>query len=140
MADRAKQRSTSPLAVIDGGKSPLTAEQRSAVSALTEVVRALPPEQIEVLLGLVEEIRREVYLEKMRPYVLPVIKVLAEVISGWESDGVYEFARAWISTLISRQDGFSWPACNGAQKNEHRRKVQAEMTRRSIFLFAPHPW
>jgi hypothetical protein len=69
-----------------------------------------------------------------------VIKVLAEVISGWEPDGVYEFARAWVSTLISRQDGFSWPECNAAQKSEHRRKVEAEMTRRGIFLFDPRPW
>jgi hypothetical protein len=140
MADRAKQRSSSTLSVIDGGRKPLTAAQREAVSELTEVVRALPPEQLEVLLGLVEQIQRENYLEKIRPYDVPVIKVLAEVVSGWEPDGVYEFARAWVSTLISRQDGFSWPECNTVQKDEHRRKVVAEMTRRGIFLFAAHPW
>jgi hypothetical protein len=134
MADRAKQPSPSQLAVIDGGKRPLAAEQRGAISRMTDVIRTLPPEQLEVLLGLVEEIGREGYLGKIRPYDLPVIKVLAEVISGWEPDGVYEFARAWVSTLISRQDGFSWPDCNAAQKSEHRRKVEAEMTRRGIFL------
>jgi hypothetical protein len=140
MADSAKQRSSSLLAVIDGGKRRLTAQQRGAVWEMTGVIRTVPPEQIEVLLGLVKEIRREDYLEQIRPYDLPVIKVLAEVISGWEPDGVYEFARAWVSTLISRQDGFSWHECNAAQKNEHRRKVEAEMTRRGIFLFEPRPW
>ena len=140
MADHAKQRSPSQLAVIDGGRRPLTAEQRGAVSEWTEVVRALSPEQLEVLLGLVEEIRRDDYIEKIRRHDLPVIKVLAEVISGWEPDGVYEFARAWVSTLVSRQDGFSWPECNAAQKDEHRRKVEAEMTRRGIFLLDPRPW
>ena len=140
MADRAKQRSASPLAVIDGGKRPLTAEQRGAVSEWTDVVRALPPGQLEVLRGLVDEIRQEDYLEKVRHHDLPVIKVLAEVISGWEPDGVYEFARAWVSTLVSRQDGFSWPECNAAQKDGHRRKVEQEMTRRGIFLFEPRPW
>jgi hypothetical protein len=139
MADRAKQPFPSQLAVIDGGRRPLTGEQRCAVSEMTDVIRTLPPEQLETLLGLVGEIRREGYLEKIRAYDLPVIKVLAEVISGWEPDGVYEFARAWVSTLISRQDGFSWPECNATQKSEHRRKVQAEMTRRGIFLFDPSP-
>ena len=137
MVERAKQPFPSPLAVIDGGRRPLTAQQRGAVSEMTDLIRTLPPEQLDSLLGLAKEIQREGYLEKIRAYDLPVIKVLAEVISGWEPDGVYEFARAWVSTLISRQDGFSWPECNAAQKSEHRRKVEAEMTRRGIFLFEP---
>jgi len=82
MADRAKQPSPSRLAVLAGGKRPLTTQQRVAVSEMTDVIRSVPPEQIEVLLGLVKEVQRENYLEKIRPYDLPVIKVLAEVISA----------------------------------------------------------
>ena len=132
MADRAEQPAPSPWPVLEGGKTPLSSKHREAVSRLTEIVRELPPEQLETLINLGEELRKEDYLAKVRGFDVPVIKVLAEVISGWESDGVHEFARAWVSTLVSREDGLNWADCDVRQKQEHRQKVAAEMARRGI--------
>jgi len=115
----------------------LSAEQREAVSELTDMVRDLPADEVKALLWLTDEFRKENYLAKVRSYDIPVVRVLAEVISGWDPDGVYEFARAWVSTLIARQDDFSWADGSAAQKTEHRRKVEAELTRRGICYFGP---
>jgi len=115
----------------------LSAEQREAVSELTGIVRDLPYDELKALLWLMGEFRKENYLAKIRSYDIPVVKILAEVISGWEPDGVYEFARAWVSTLIAREDGFTWAEGSATQKQEHRRKVEEEMTRRGICYFDP---
>ncbi len=137
MAGGAQQPSLSSWPVIQGGRSSLSAEQREAISELTHLVRDLPEDEVKALLWLVGEFREESYLVKVRSYDIPVIKILAEVISGWDPDGVYEFARAWVSTLVAREDGFSWAECSPTQKQEHRRKVEAEMTRRGICYFDP---
>lgn len=130
MAEPLKKQST--WTVLPGGVSPLSAEQRRAVAAVTDVVRGLPPRQVKLLVMLVDEFRRDGYLERARSSDLPAVKILAEVISGWEQDGVYEFARAWVSTLVSRQDGFDWADCNPDQKQQHRRQIDEELTRRGL--------
>ena len=137
MAGGAQHPSPSPWPVIQGGRSALSAEQREAVSELTGKVRPLPADDLKALLWLMEEFQKESYLAKVRSFDIPVIRILAEVISGWDPDGVYEFARAWVSTLIAREDGFSWAECSPTEKEGHRREVDAELTRRGICYFGP---
>ena len=117
---------------IEGGRAPLSKRQRQAVSFFTDVVRGLPDEQITALIELLFEFRADSYLDRVRPYELPTLKILAEVINGWEPDGVYEFTVAWVSTLVSRQDGFDWTDCTPFEKAEHERRIQVEMQRRGV--------
>lgn len=135
MAKPAKQGSAWP--VLQGGVSPLSAEQRRAVSAVSQAVRDLSSEDAEMLVRLIEEFRRDGYLGRLRSFDLPAVKVLAEVISGWEEDGVYEFARAWVSTLVARQDGFTWSDCDPGEKQRHRQRIEAEMVRRGLAWPSP---
>ena len=117
---------------IDGGRAPLSKRQRQAISFFTDAIRDMPEEQATVLIELLFEFRAESYLDRVRPYELPTLKILAEVINGWEPDGVYEFTVAWVSTLVARQDGFDWSDCTPPEKAEHERRIQVEMQRRGV--------
>lgn len=96
------------------------------------IIRELSPAQAEVLVALIDEFRRDDFLQRVRDVDLPAIKILADVINGWDPDGVYEFARAWTSTLVAREDDFQWSNCDAEDKEEHRRRVEAEMARRGL--------
>ena len=121
-----------PLTFVRGGEKTLSAAQRTAVAQAAGIIRNLSPAQAEVLVALIDEFRRDDFLRRVRDVDLPAIKILAEVINGWDPDGVYEFARAWTSTLVAREDGFQWSNCDADDKEEHRRRVEAEMSRRGL--------
>jgi hypothetical protein len=127
MAEDQKPRK---LSVVGGGQQTLSPEQSRALARLASVIRSLPPQQAGALVDLVEEFGADGYLQRMRAVELPAVKILAEVINGWEPDGVYEFARAWASTLVAREDGFEWDRCNEAERRAHRQRVLAELARR----------
>jgi hypothetical protein len=118
------------LTVIDGKAPSLTNEQRAAVTLLTGVVRGLSSDQLLVLLRLIEEFRKDGCLENLRETDLPPLRILAEVLSGW----VYEFARAWTSTLVAREDGFDWLTSGADEKEYHRDRIAEEMERRGVRL------
>jgi len=118
--------------VVEGGKVPLAGHQLRAVSHLADLVRGMTPAEVDALVALVHEFSRDRYLSRVRTYELPAVKILAEVINGWDADGVYEFARAWTSTLVAREDGFDWSHCTGEEKSSHCRRIRAEMNRRGM--------
>ncbi len=118
------------LPVIDGGRETLSPEHRRAISHFADVVRELTPSQVRSLLTLLDEFLEDDYVQRVRGVDVPAVKILAEVINGWEPDGIYEFARAWVSTLIARHDGFDWERSNEAERREHRFRVLAELQRR----------
>lgn len=118
------------LSVIDGGRQTLSPEHRQAISHFADLIRELPPEQVRALGKLLDEFAQDGYLERMRGFEPPAVKILADVINGWEPDGIYEFARAWVSTLVARQDGFDWERCSEAERQAHRFRVLAELQRR----------
>lgn len=120
------------LAVVRGGEKTLSATHGTAVAQAAGIIRDLSPTQAEVLVALIDEFRRDGSLQRVRDFDLPAVKILAEVINGWDPDGVYEFARAWTSTLVSRLDGFHWSTCDAKDKEEHWRRVQTEMARRGL--------
>lgn len=120
------------LSLVRGGAASLSAEQRAAVTLLTGVVRALPPRQLVTLLRLVQELRKEHFLDQIRETDIPALRILAEVISGWDEDGVFEFARAWTSTLIAREDGFNWATADSEEKACHRERITEELVRRGL--------
>ncbi len=121
-----------PFPVLEGGVRTLESGQRDALTEITHTLRALPPEQAHTLARLVSEMARDGYLARAREYEIPVVKILAEVLNGWEASGVYEFAKAWTSTLIARQDDFEWDGANEREKEIHRRRIRAEMSRRGL--------
>ena len=125
-------RGRAPLTVIRGGEKTLSAAQRTAVAQAAGIIRGLSPAQAEILVALIDEFRRDGYLQRVRDIDLPAVKILAEVINGWDPDGVYEFARAWTSTLVACEDGFQWAKCDAEDKEEHRRRVEAEMAKRGL--------
>jgi hypothetical protein len=118
------------LPVIDGGRATLSPDQRRAISHFADVIRELSPQQVAALVKLVNEFLDDDYLQRVRGFEVPAVKILADVINGWEPDGIYEFARAWVSTLVARQDGFDWERCSDAERQEHRYRVLAELQRR----------
>lgn len=118
------------LPVIDGGRETLSPEHRRAISHFADVIRELSPEHVRALVKLLDEFLDDDYLLRVRGFELPAVKILADVINGWEPDGIYEFARAWVSTLIARQDGFDWERCSDAERQAHRFRVLAELQRR----------
>ncbi len=128
----AEVRRANDFGVIEGGRLPLSTDQRRAVSFFADVVRGLSREQIDALIQLIHEFRCDNYLERLRPFEVPAIKILAEVLNGWDNDGVYEFTRAWVSTLISRQDGFNWKKSDSLARAEHHNRVDEEMARRGL--------
>ena len=71
-------------------------------------------------------------LAGLREIDMGVLRILAEVLKGWEVDGVQEFGRAWVSTLLSRRDGFAWDRSTPAEREVHRRSIEAEMVRRRL--------
>ena len=128
----AEVRRANDFGVIEGGRLPLSTDQRRAVSFFADVVRGLSREQIDALIQLIHEFRGDNYLERLRPFEVPAIKILAEVLNGWDNDGVYEFTRAWVSTLVSRQDGFNWKKGDSSARAEHHNRVDEEMARRGL--------
>ena len=128
----AEVKRVNDFGVIEGGRLPLSSDQRRAVSFFADAVRGLPPDQIDALIQLIHEFRRDNYLERVRPFEVPAIKILAEVLNGWDNNGVYEFTRAWVSTLVSRQDGFSWKKSDSSARAEHHSRVDEEMARRGL--------
>lgn len=127
-----QQSGTLELDVIQGGAARLSASQSEVLTALGAAVRRLDDPQAMRLLQLLGELSGDGYLGRVRSHEIPVVKILAEVINGWDPDGVYEFARAWTSTLVARQDGFCWDTCTDEQRREHHRRVSAEMARRGV--------
>ena len=99
---------------------------------LSSLVRRLPDRQAILLFGLVEEFERDGYLERVQGYEPPVVKIFAEVANGWDEQGAYEFARAWTSTLVAREDGFCWDRASPEQKKKHRARVMNELGRRGV--------
>jgi hypothetical protein len=118
------------LPVIDGGRATLSPDHRRAISHFADVIRELSPLQVAALVKLVNEFLDDDYLQRVRGFEVPAVKILADVINGWEPDGIYEFARAWVSTLVARQDGFDWERCSDIERQEHRYRVLAELQRR----------
>ncbi len=118
--------------VVEGGRIPLSTRQRHAVSFFADVLRGFTDEQVDSLVELIREFRNDGYLERIQPHEIPTVKILAEVINGWELEGNYEFAQAWASTLVARQDGFDWSACTPQEKAEHRKRVGLELQRRGV--------
>ncbi len=118
------------LQVVEGGRQALSPEQSRALSRLADIVRQIPPGQADAVVQLVEEFQRDGYFERVNAFEIPAIKILAEVINGWEPLGVYEFARAWVSTLVARQDGFRWDNCTPKEKDRHRDRILTELARR----------
>ena len=118
--------------VVEGGRIPLSTRQRHAVSFFADVLRGFTDEPVDSLVELIREFRNDGYLERIQPHEIPTVKILAEVINGWEQEGNYEFAQAWASTLVARQDGFDWSACTPQEKAEHRKRVGLELQRRGV--------
>ena len=118
--------------VLEGGRGALSARQRAALGRLAVSVRALPDDEAERAAGLVEELSREGRLAGLRELDFGVLAILAEVLREWEPDGVYEFGRAWISTLVARRDGFSWDRATAAERGAHRERIQTEVRRRGL--------
>ena len=118
------------LPVIDGGRATLSPEHRRAISRFADAIRGLSPQQVGALVKLLNEFLEDDYLQRVQGYEVPAVKILADVINGWEPDGIYEFARAWVSTLVARQDGFDWERCSDAERQAHRFRVLAELQRR----------
>ena len=118
--------------VVEGGRIPLSTRQRQAVSLFADVLRGLTDEQVHSLVELIYEFRNDGYLERVQAHEIPTVKILAEVINGWELEGSYEFAQAWASTLVARQDGFDWSDCTPREKAEHRKRVGSELQRRGV--------
>ncbi len=128
----AEVKQANDFGVIEGGRLPFTSDQRRAVSFFADVVRGLSPEQVDALIRLIHEFRGDNYLERLRPFDVPAIKILAEVLNGWDNNGVYEFTRAWVSTLVSRRDGFNWKKSDSSALADHHSRVDEEMARRGL--------
>lgn len=118
--------------VVEGGVEPLSSNQRNALQEISSVLRSLPDDQAETLARIVQEMTQDHYLERARDYEIPVVKILAEVINGWDAPGVYEFARAWTSTLVARDDGFEWDHSDARAREAHRQRIRLEMARRGL--------
>ena len=118
--------------VLAGGRSSLTSAQAAALRRLVGLIRTLPDDQAAKAVVLLEELSVEGGLERMREIDVGVLRVLAEVLAGWEVDGVHEFGRAWVSTIVARRDGFSWDRSTPAERDAHRRGIEAEMVRRRL--------
>ena len=118
--------------VLAGGRSTLSAGQVAALRRLVALIRSLPDDQAAAAVTLLEEISLEDGLAGLREIDFGVLRILADVLKGWDIDGVHEFGRAWISTLLARQDGFAWDRSTPAERDAHRRGIAAEMARRRL--------
>jgi|GEM_PF-2443096 len=121
-----------PLEVVEGGGRLLGPAGRDALTRVAKVLRALPDAQTACVVDLIEELARDDYLSRMRAVEAPVLKVMAEILNGWDADGVREFGGAWVSTLVAREDGFDWERGSLDQRQRHRERVQREIARRGI--------
>jgi hypothetical protein len=117
---------------MSGGRSALSDGQRRAISRMIEVLRDLPEDQAGRMVEMVEIFSAGEYLGEAETLEFQTLRILAEVIRGWEPDGVYEFARAWASTLVARADGFSWDTARPEEKAAHRKRILAELARRGF--------
>jgi hypothetical protein len=125
-----QNENSAKLPVFHGGRETLLPEHRRAISHFAQAIRDLPPEQVRALVKLLDEFLEDDYLRRVRTFEVPAVKILADVINGWEPDGIYEFARAWVSTLVARRDGFDWERCSDDERQAHRFRVLAELQRR----------
>lgn len=120
------------LKVVSGGRKPLDSAQSEAVQRLAGLIRGLPDQQARNLLSLAEALDEAGVLSGLRAGDVPAIRILAEVVRGWDPEGVAEFARAWVSTLVARDDGFDWERSTLEEKEEQRRRVAAAMAKRGL--------
>ncbi len=120
------------LETIEGGGRVLGPAGREALSRVAKLLRSLPDAQTACVVDLIEELARDEYLARMRPFEAPVLKVMAEILNGWDRDGVREFGGAWVSTLVAREDGFDWERGSLDQRQRHRERVELEIERRGI--------
>ncbi|MBI1353211.1 MAG: hypothetical protein GC160_02615 [Acidobacteria bacterium] len=123
---------TAALQVVDGGTRSLGPAGREALADMAKTLRGLPDAQAAAVARLLREFAEDGYLSRLRAFEAPVLKVLAEVINGWDEDGVREFAGAWVSTLVAREDGFDWERGTLEQRQRHRERVAREMARRGL--------
>lgn len=120
------------LQVLEGGAAPLGPERSDLLRRIATVVRRLSPEQTATFGALIREFSADDYLERSREFDPAVVKILAEVISGWDEEAVFEFARSWASTLVARRDGFDWDVATPEEKQRHWARVGAELSRRGL--------
>jgi hypothetical protein len=118
--------------VCQGGAQSLSTVQSQALRRMASLLRSLSDAQAAALMSLAVEFCEDGYLARMREGDIPVVKILGEVISGWDPSGVAEFAEAWASTLVAREDGFDWEQAGAAEKIGHRLRVDAELARRGL--------
>ena len=124
--------STSGLQLVSGGAESLHPAKARLIRTFAGLVRRLPDDQATLLFGLLEEFERDGYLERVQGHEPPIVKIFAEVANGWDEQGAYEFARAWASTLVAREDGFSWDRATPEEKKKHRASVIDELGRRGV--------
>ena len=120
------------LDVVEGGNRLLGPGGREALGRLANVLRKLPDAQAARVADLLEELSADDYLARLRSAEIPVLKVMAEILNGWDEDGVREFGGAWLSTLVAREDGFDWERGSMDQRQRHRERVRREIARRGI--------
>ena len=120
------------LTVVDGKARPLTREHRRAIAQATAAVRRLDEAQAALVTRLLAEFDRDGFLERMREIEAPALLILAEVLNGWDVEGVREFARAWASTLVARRSRFDWDASSREERARHRLEVDRELSLRGI--------
>ena len=120
------------MEVVDGGNRVLGPAGRDALGRIAKVLRKLPDAQTSCVVELLEELAQDDYLSRMRTCEAPVLKVMSEILNGWDADGVREFGRAWVSTLVARQDGFDWERGSLDQRQRHRERLDREIARRGI--------
>ena len=126
------QATSSGLQVVSGGGGYLQPAKTRLIQKLVGLVRRLPEDQALLLFGLVEEFERDGYLERVHGHEPPIVKIFAEVANGWDEQGAYEFARAWVSTLVARDDGFCWDNATPEEKKCHRARIIDELGRRGV--------
>ncbi len=126
------------LEAVGGSGETLGGVRSEAIREAAALIRRLPERQAALALRLLREFAEDGYLERVRSHEIPTVKILAEVINGWEPDGVYEFARAWASTLVAREDGFNWDFSSREQKHAHRLRVLDELMRRGLMFPSDH--
>ncbi len=131
-------RESPVLEMVGGPGEKLGGVRGDAIRQAASLIRKLPEEQAGIVLRLLEEFAGDGYLGRVRSHEIPTVKILAEVINGWDPDGVYEFARAWASTLVAREDGFNWDFCSDEQRRAHRRRVLDELARRGLMFPSEH--
>ena len=120
------------LQIVSGGAESLHPAKARLIRAFAGLVRRMSLDQAILLFGLLEEFERDGYLERVQVHEPPIVKIFAEVANGWDEQGAYEFARAWVSTLVAREDGFSWDRATPEEKKKHRASVIDELGRRGV--------